>query len=50
MVVVISVVSVISASPAINPCACGCLSPRRLRDLRDFREKHRIAKRKIGKT
>ena len=54
MVFVISVLSVISANPAINPLACGCLSRlrhfRRPRDSRRSREKHRIAKHRFGKT
>ena len=48
MVFVISVLSVISANPALNPLACGCLSClrhfRHFRDSRRSREKHRIAK------
>ena len=47
MVFVISVLSVISANPAIDPLACGCLSClrhfRHFRDSRRFREKHRIS-------
>ena len=50
MVFVISVLSVISAIPGINPLACGCLSClRNFRDLRRFREKHRIAKHRFAK-
>ena len=41
MVFVFSVLSVISANPAINPLACGCLSClRHFRDSRRFHEKH----------
>ena len=47
VVFVISVLAVMSANPAINPLACGCLSClhhfRHFRDSRRFREKHRIA-------
>ena len=54
MVFVISVLSVISANPAINPLACGCLSYLRhfchFRDSRRFREKRQIAKKRLGKT
>ena len=52
-VFVISVLSVISANPAINPLACGCLSClRHFRDSRRFFfcEKQRIAKHRFGKT
>ena len=49
MVFVISVLSVISVNPAINPLACGCLSCRRhFRDSRRSREKRRIAKHRFG--
>ena len=51
VVFVIYVFSVISANPAINPLACGCLSClRHFRDSRRFREKHRIEKPRFGKT
>ena len=51
VVFVISVLSVISANPAINSLACDCLSClRHFRDSRRFREKHRIAKHRFGKT
>ena len=51
VVFVISVLSVISANPAINPLACGCPSClRHFCDSRRFREKHRNAKHRFGKT
>ena len=48
MVSVISVVPVMSAYPALNPLACGCLSRlrrfRRFHDSRRFREGYAVAK------
>ena len=45
VVFVISVVSAISANPAVNPLVCGCLTClRRFSDSRRFRQKHRFSK------
>ena len=53
-ILVVFVISVLSADPAINPLACGCLSClrhfRHFRDSHRFREKHRSAKHRFGKT
>ena len=50
MVFMISVLSAISASPALNPLVGGLLNCLcRFRDSRCFRENHRVAKHRFGK-